>query len=656
MAVITPDSFNPLQRYVSVRLQQGVPIVDADWNEKEDIRRFELRAYLKWFVGDGVPYGSDAFLIEAVSPPAQDDFVIRTGVPSAPGGTSDLLTGLRHVGRCIVDGLDAVIETDIRFRNQAIHTATAGSADTADLYGTVQIPELLALNGTLLIYLDVWDRLVRPDEDPSLIYVDIGTESCARYRREWAVRARDAGDVPQIGDLDYEPGHSYYALAEIARVAADQHVYSTQIQDLREQRLLTPPATLITDLLGTTPERYRRGLDRPVISIRRAVNALLRGQLPSSTDQVIAPDPENDRPTRAILQVGSENIVVWDSRRVASTYQIFATSWAADTPTEAETNPPIQITSGPAADLPSIVLLPTLPEPSPFVAYQKQNNIQYRRAAALGGLPAATEEAVSTQPQSEKNPVVVRAGDIVTVFWFWNGPGANDRIRYRRRQYDPTWTEAAAVWLDGETTELSTIRPDEPTNAPDKFHAVADSAGRIWVAFCARTTENIAVARLTPATGAIENWTDLELDSGTSDEQPFVLIEEPTNVWIFWQGDDGIYHQPYDLIGGSWGVASLVPGTGGPSGENERPNAILDEDGGIWLLWNRDNAAAGTDIWAVRRDPHTGGWGEPRQVTASPGNNHHAYAFMESGSIWLFFRSNRGGQFDLYFKQLITTI
>jgi hypothetical protein len=38
MAIITPDSFNPLQRFVSVRLQQGVPIIDADWNEKEDAR------------------------------------------------------------------------------------------------------------------------------------------------------------------------------------------------------------------------------------------------------------------------------------------------------------------------------------------------------------------------------------------------------------------------------------------------------------------------------------------------------------------------------------------------------------------------------------------------------------------------------------------
>lgn len=655
MGVITPDSFNPLQRFVSVRLQQGVPIVDADWNEKDDVRRFELRAYLKWFVGDGVPYGSDAFLIEAESPPAANEFVIHAGVASAPGGTGDLLTGLRHVGRCLVDGLDAVIETDITFRAQPLHVADAGSADTADLAGTVVIQELSVLDGSLLIYLDVSDRLVRPDEDPSLIFVDIGTESCARIRREWAVRARDASDAPQPGDPDHKPGHSYYALARIARVSADQNVYPSQIEDLREQRLLTPPATLINDLLGTTPERYRRGLDRPVISMRTAVNALLRGQLPSSPDQVIAPDPGNDFPTRAVVRLGSETLVLWHSDRAAAMDQIFATSWATDTPADAATNAPLQVTSGASADLPSVVLLPTTPEPSLFVAYKSQNNIHFRRAAAPAGLSAATEEPVSTQAEAEEYTFALPTGDIVTVFWYWNGPGATDRIRYRRRQYDPTWNEGAAVWLDGETTDLSTIRPRNPSTVPGMLHAAADSSGRIWVAF--RTFgNNIAMARLTPSTGAIENWTDIELDSTTSDQQPFVLVDEPGNIWIFWRGDDAIYHQSFDLVADIWGAVSQVAGTSGPLDDNERPTALLDEDGGIWLLWSRDDPSAGTDIWAVRRDPNTGGWGEARQVTASTGNNDSAFAFMENGSIWLFFRSNRDGQFDLYFKQLITTI
>src|SRR5690606_5703991 len=178
------------------------------------------------------------------------EFIVRAAVAPAPGGTSELVTALRHVGRCLVDGLDAVIENDVAFRAQPLHVADPAAGDNAARLGTVTIPELPVLDGSLLIYLDVWDRLVRPDEIPTLVFPDIGTATCARLRREWAVRARDAAGVPQTGDPDHEEGHGYYALARIARVAADPNVYSSQIEDLREQRLLTPPATLIDDLLG----------------------------------------------------------------------------------------------------------------------------------------------------------------------------------------------------------------------------------------------------------------------------------------------------------------------------------------------------------------------------------------------------------------------
>lgn len=60
------NTFDKLKHYVGVRLQQGVPIVDADWNELEDIRKYELETFLKWFVGNGVPLGNDGFKIEQV--------------------------------------------------------------------------------------------------------------------------------------------------------------------------------------------------------------------------------------------------------------------------------------------------------------------------------------------------------------------------------------------------------------------------------------------------------------------------------------------------------------------------------------------------------------------------------------------------------------
>ena len=66
MGNFSRDTFDKLKHYVGVRLQQGVPLVDADWNEQEDIRRYELQAFLKWFVGNGVPEGNDGFRIISI--------------------------------------------------------------------------------------------------------------------------------------------------------------------------------------------------------------------------------------------------------------------------------------------------------------------------------------------------------------------------------------------------------------------------------------------------------------------------------------------------------------------------------------------------------------------------------------------------------------
>src|SRR5215510_12925624 len=100
MAVITSDTFDPLRAYSGVRLQQGAPLVDADWNEAHDVRKFEVQAFLKWFVGNGVPEGNDGFRIASRNPAALGDVVIQRGVGAAPAGTSPVEQGLRHVGRC----------------------------------------------------------------------------------------------------------------------------------------------------------------------------------------------------------------------------------------------------------------------------------------------------------------------------------------------------------------------------------------------------------------------------------------------------------------------------------------------------------------------------------------------------------------------------
>lgn len=65
------------KHYVGVRLQQGVPLLDADWNELEDLRKHELYELVRSFVGDGVPDGNDGFRLQALAGGGIDTLVLQ---------------------------------------------------------------------------------------------------------------------------------------------------------------------------------------------------------------------------------------------------------------------------------------------------------------------------------------------------------------------------------------------------------------------------------------------------------------------------------------------------------------------------------------------------------------------------------------------------
>lgn len=239
MGVISNDTFDPLKRYISVRMQQGVPLVDADWNESSDVQKFELQAFIKWFIGDGVPVGCDeAFYI--VGTGAINDFSIRAGV----SGTVD---GLYNIGRCLVNGLDVLISTDASgkdpsFMAQPLHKSQNPSQVLIDrsMGGGVILgldDPSITPTGTVVAYLDVWERLITASEDANLVLPGLGTESCARLKREWVVRVRNGATAPAPGEAEYVNGHHYYALATIARHPGVSVVMAGDVQDLRQTSL-----------------------------------------------------------------------------------------------------------------------------------------------------------------------------------------------------------------------------------------------------------------------------------------------------------------------------------------------------------------------------------------------------------------------------------
>jgi len=123
MGNFSRDTFDKLKHYVGVRLQQGVPLVDADWNEQEDIRKYEVQAFLKWFVGNGVPKGNDGFRILAIPERVLMVAIPGTGRLGRPRGNDFGIKGgtAEGAGLILVEGWDAVIESTIQYTEQPLY-------------------------------------------------------------------------------------------------------------------------------------------------------------------------------------------------------------------------------------------------------------------------------------------------------------------------------------------------------------------------------------------------------------------------------------------------------------------------------------------------------------------------------------------------------
>ena len=199
---------NPRQ-YVGVRLQQGVPILDADWNELEDIRRFDLQTCLKHYFGDGIPDGNQGFQIGVVT--QDNNFKIEAGL-------------------ALVEGMLVVNPH-----------ASLTYNDQAALF-SLTLPALVQPGAGVrddLIYLDVWEEERDLSDgaafDERLINPLIGIETCTRIERRWVVRV--APSVSALGDIAPQAGHAYMALARIRRIENTPRILLNRITDLRRTHL-----------------------------------------------------------------------------------------------------------------------------------------------------------------------------------------------------------------------------------------------------------------------------------------------------------------------------------------------------------------------------------------------------------------------------------
>jgi hypothetical protein len=174
------DTFDPKKDYVGIRIQKGVPLLDRDWNESDDLMRYQLFNILKYYVGNCSP--DDGFLITGVPPDGQRKVDFNIGA-----------------GRMLAMGIEAVNDSASR---------TYLGQDNQD--PNSEQAAWPAEGSEFWIYLDAWIVEVNSDDDPDLKNSkDVDVETCVRHKVKWSVRVRPSRE------LKLEPYHCYANLAQV---------------------------------------------------------------------------------------------------------------------------------------------------------------------------------------------------------------------------------------------------------------------------------------------------------------------------------------------------------------------------------------------------------------------------------------------------------
>lgn len=169
---ITRFTFDPKKHYSSVRMQQGRVQLDADWNEKEDIRLHHERTIVRDVFGlCGGPIDNAGFQI--IYDREKGDFLIGKG-------------------RYYVDGILCENEDKIHYMDQPDYWPEKPSKDLSE--------------GFYLAYLDVWERHITAVEDPDIREDALGgPDTTTRTKTVWQVMIVRQSRSENIDEEDIDP-------------------------------------------------------------------------------------------------------------------------------------------------------------------------------------------------------------------------------------------------------------------------------------------------------------------------------------------------------------------------------------------------------------------------------------------------------------------
>ena len=595
MANVSRDTFDKLKHYVVVRLQQGVPVVDADFNEEDNIRRYELQAFLKWFVGNGIPLGNDGFAIEEISG-INDDFIIKGGRdenagPYVPSDTD-------NAGRCFVEGWDAIIEFHTKYSEQKLFDSTVATA-----YG---VPQLTTLNEETasdredIVFLDVWEREVVAGEingndkiyDRNIINEDIGVETCTRIKREWVVRVREGSTtlpaVDDNADNMYRADHVYYELARIKWTKESDGppaVISRQITDKRLTELkigsYNDTQQILKDSFGSNYVLDHDAQPNLKVSLRDSINALLRGTLPGTPPLTLVSDNSINILGSSVEDSNGNIWVFWDSDRQGTGIR----------------------------------------------------KIYYNRFLQADGIWEGETIHPASNGDDDKDPVAVLASDgDIWLFWHRN----NNDIWYARRNHTTgDWSSAELVAGAGPDPQLCTVADHND----------------IWVFRCS------GIGQIDYHFFANDIWqTGVVLQDGTERREPTAIIDTFGDAWLFWISNDDIYHAQKlaDSAPSEWGAEERMTfSIGSTTGS---PTALVEPGGNIWVFWSTDRFGH-LDIWYNRRTRRTQvatSWeweGEVRLTQAPREDDVPSIVAHPSGDIFVFWFSPTPGENHIWYNR-----
>jgi hypothetical protein len=210
MANFSRNTFDPSRNYVAVRIEQGVPLVDADWNELADVARQEVYDGLRVVAGTAA----------------------ARGTLNLAGGNNDLTLSL---GAAIVNGRPIALYAPIQYTTQRYRNAATAAAD-----GVAPVPDLTTPVGARIdyVYLDLFEREVGSAEDANLVNPAIGIQTSVRTRREAVLRVLE-------GYLNVAPspgaGHQFLPIALLNRAAGDPAIAASMIVDIKPYGELQGP-------------------------------------------------------------------------------------------------------------------------------------------------------------------------------------------------------------------------------------------------------------------------------------------------------------------------------------------------------------------------------------------------------------------------------